>query len=168
MSSWRDPQRYVEGLLEAAAKAGIGSGMAPIVLLSGEPVRRVAAVDELMDQVEASPYPDGEWPTLMDVLGVDLLQRLVRVGRSSVTRYRSGARTTPDEVAARLHVLALVVADLDGGYNAFGIRRWFLRPRRALGGRAPVALLSGDWDPEGPDARRVAELAAAVNHISAT
>ena len=47
---------------------------------------------------------------------------------------RRGHRPTPDVVAARLHVLAMVCADLRAGYNDYGIRRWFVRPRPSLEG----------------------------------
>ena len=53
----------------------------------------------------------------------------------------------------------LLIADLAGSYNDFGIRRWLNRPRTPLGGRSPAGLL-GEFDPEGPDAAAVATLAA--------
>jgi hypothetical protein len=65
-------------------------------------------------------------------------------------------------VAARLHFLASVVGDLAGAYNDFGIRRWFERPRTALEGRAPAALLSGPWSPDDVEPQRVRELAASL------
>jgi hypothetical protein len=71
-------------------------------------------------------------------------------------------------VAARLHLLALVVGDLAGSYNALGIRRWFARKRTQLGDQAPAALLEGDWDPDDAGPRRVRDLARSLVTLSAT
>ena len=68
----------------------------------------------------------------------------------------------------RLQFLALVVGDLAGAYNEFGIRRWFERPRKLLGNRSPAQLLDGAWQPEAPGPRRVRRLAAALVLSSAT
>ena len=87
---------------------------------------------------------------------------------SSLRRYLSGARSTPDEVAARLHFLALVTGDLAGAYNDVGIRRWFVRPRKLLGDRAPAHLLERTWRPEDPGPRRVRDLARALVPSPAT
>ena len=73
--------------------------------------------------------PASEWPALHRVLGPDLLARLLQISTVSLRRYQSGARKTPDDVAVRLHALALMVGDLAGAYNDAGIRRWFARPR---------------------------------------
>lgn len=108
--------------------------------------------------IEESPIPEAEWEPMAEVLR-DLLPGLVGVSVSSASRYQSGQRPTPDPVAGRLHVLTQIVADLSGSYNDFGIRRWFGRGRQALGGRAPGEILSGSWDPDGPDVARVRELA---------
>ena len=72
----------------------------------------------------------------------DSLARLVGgVSQSSLRRYASGARQTPDDIAWRLHVVARILAALLGSYNAYGVRRWFERRRSALGGLAPVQVL---------------------------
>jgi hypothetical protein len=102
-----------------------------------------------------------EWGPLGEVLADDLAA-LVGVSASSLARYRTGERATPDEVAARLHVLTLIVSDLSGSYNDFGIRRWFKRSRQALGGRAPGEILSGDWDPQSEDVVAVRQLASSL------
>lgn len=108
----------------------------------------------------APAYPQVEW-NLVDLLG-DRLADLVGVSVSSMARYRTGQRGTPDDVALRLHVLAQIVSDLSGSYNAYGIRRWFDRPRSALNGRAPGEVLHGAWDPEDEQVVAVRELAAAL------
>jgi transcriptional regulator with XRE-family HTH domain len=112
----------------------------------------------VLDAIEDSPMPVAEWGPLGDVLADDLAS-LVGVSASSLSRYRSGERSTPDDVAARLHVLAQITSDLAGSYNDFGIRRWFKRPRRALDGQAPNDILHGSWDPRSSDVGRVRDLA---------
>jgi hypothetical protein len=126
------------------------------------------ALTQLNAALEESPAPAYEWPHLVDVLGVDLLGRLLSVSTSSVRRYRTADRTTPDDVAARLHFLALVVGDLSGAYNEFGIRQWFERKRVQLGGQAPVGLLTGAWNPGGTGPTRVRALAQALTASPAT
>ena len=67
----------------------------------------------------------------------DLLAALLGVSPISVRRYAKGERRCSDAVAARLHWLALLIDQLEGTYNAYGIRRWFQRPRAALDGQPP-------------------------------
>jgi uncharacterized protein (DUF2384 family) len=116
----------------------------------------------------AHSQPSHEWPSLSRVFEPDQLAGLLGVSLSSLRRYQSGARHTPDEVAERLHFLALVMADLAGSYNDIGIRRWFERPRALLGGKRPADLLAGSWDPEGPGPQEVRQLAQSLVAISAT
>jgi hypothetical protein len=51
--------------------------------------------------------PEFEWDRLTEVLGLDLLSRLLGISSSGIRRYRASARFTPDEVAAQLHLLSL-------------------------------------------------------------
>lgn len=125
----------------------------------------LAKVHEALDE---SPAPTTEWPALHGVLGAELLAVLVGISASSIRRYLSGARPTPDAIAVRLHFLALVVADLAGAYNDIGVRRWFQRPRERLGGSAPARLLAGDWYPDNDGPSRVRELAASLASSPAT
>ena len=115
-----------------------------------------AGVDDVLG---ASPLPASEWPVLRRVLGGDLLARLLCISTVSLRRYLSGARSTPDDVAVRLHALALIVGDLAGAYDDAGIRRWFARPRTALGNRAPGDVLTAGWQPDDPEVRQVRDLA---------
>lgn len=117
---------------------------------------------DLLEALEESPLPQTEWVGLERVLGVELLAQLLGVSPSSVRRYAAQARPTPDDVAARLHHLALIVGDLAGSYNDIGVRRWFTRPRAQLGGQSPAAILRGDWDPRADGPTRVRALAAAL------
>lgn len=121
------------------------------------------AITAMNDQIEMSPLPEGEWGPVADTLGEDLLARILGISASSVRRYQAGKRTTPQDVAERLHFLALLLADLAGSYNEYGLRRWFARPRAALDGRRPLDLLGEHFDPDGSDAQRLRELAAGLS-----
>lgn len=159
------PREGMAGLvgdaLAALARAGIARREIES-LHEADPAAVAAIVARLGEAVEASPHPETEWGALTTRLGDDLVARLCRVSASSLARYASGARVTPDPVAHRLHHLALVVADLAGSYNERGIRRWFDRARPQLGGATPASLLTGDWDPDDPGPQRIAELAAVL------
>lgn len=117
---------------------------------------------ELDALLEESPLPDKEWPRLLATFDRDQLGGLVGISPSSVNRYERGERRTPDDVAARLHSVALIVGDLAGAYNEIGIRRWFDRTRSALDDRSPAQLLAGEWQPDHPGPQRVRALARAL------
>lgn len=76
--------------------------------------------------------PEREWRRLVELFGPDRLAELLGTSASSVRRYSGRARSTPDDIAGRLHFLALTVGDLAGAYNEVGIRRWFERQRSQL------------------------------------
>ena len=122
----------------------------------------------LIAALEASPVPKFEWAGVARVLDDELLATLLDVSVSSLNRYRSGERATPDPIAARLHLLALVIGDLAGSYNDIGIRRWFLRKRALLDGRTPAQILGGEWDPDDVGPARVRQLARELVSLSAT
>lgn len=154
-------------VLDVARDAGIGRALT----LPQDPTdeeRWEGFVLDLLEALKESPLPRTEWVGLERVLGADMLADLVGISPSSLRRYAAATRDTPDDVAARLHFLALVVGDLSGSYNDFGVRRWFRRRRSQLGGRAPADLLQGAWDPqeEGPEAVR--KLAASLLGAPAT
>jgi hypothetical protein len=143
-------------------------GVATSTILDPSDESLARAVDLALEGSEHSPMPEGEWPVLIQLLGEPLLGQLLGVSPSSIRRYDGGARSAPDEVAGRLHLLALVVSDLAGAYNEFGIRRWFTRPRSQLGGSAPADLLIGaSWDPDGSQALRIRALAAGLTGAGA-
>jgi hypothetical protein len=118
--------------------------------------------------LEASPVPKFEWPAVTRVIEPEWLAELLNISVSSLRRYAAAERETPDEVAARLHHLALIVGDLSGAYNEVGVRRWFRRTRTALAGRAPAALLRGDWNPDDAGPQQVRALARALVTLTAT
>ncbi len=155
------PVETLNEALHELSLRGIARNVQP-VSLPPTPADVARVSGGIIEALEDSPLPEAEWPAMAEVLGDDDLATLTNVSASSLNRYRSGQRSTPDVVAARLHFIALVVSDLAGSYNDFGIRRWFKRPRTALSGSSPGELLVGDWSPDSRDAIRVRELGRAL------
>ena len=156
------------GPVAELVRLGIGRDAALELRTTDDPDRLADLLDRLYAELEASPAPVSECRALVAVLGLDTLAALSGASPSSLRRYAAGERGVPDEVAARVHTLALIVAELAGGYNDFGIRRWFARPRSQLAGKAPAGVLRHGWNPDGAPAMRVRELAAAINSSPAT
>jgi uncharacterized protein (DUF2384 family) len=161
--------RVVSALQEQKLASKTPLDMAPLLQIDAADLdpatakRMEAAVGELVDALGHSPAPSSEWATMREVLGDDSLCRLVGVSDTSLRRYVSQGRSTPQAVAERLHWIAMVVADLSGAYNTFGIRRWFERPRPQLGGKSPREALGENWDVDSPAAEQVRMLAAALS-----
>ena len=150
-------------------KAGIGGTVVPtLTAVTKEPALFEQCLDQLNDALEASPVPSTEWSRLLRILDREMLVRLLGISPASVRRYAATARETPDDVAARLHWLALIVGHLAGAYNEIGIRQWFERKRTQLGGRAPGQLLIGRWKPDDAGPQQVRALAAALSGSPAT
>lgn len=169
----QEVERLDLAALRRVARAASDAGIAtlPTAALSARwvrPDRLAEAVRTLREALEGSATPAREWAAMVGVFGVDELARLVGVSVSSLRRYAAGTRPTPDPVAARLHFLARVVAELKGAYNDVGVRRWFHRKRTALGNKAPGQLLRGEWHPEGRAAQRVLALARSLAFSPAT
>lgn len=156
----------VEAALKALAEEDVARHVATADLHSAD--QMAEALTEALTAIEDSPMPGLEWEPISEIIGDDLLERLLAVSASSIHRYRSGERSTPDPVAVKLHFLSLIVADLTGSYNDFGIRRWFGRPRSTLSGRSPVDILNGSWGPDDDDALTVRVLAASLLSPQAT
>jgi hypothetical protein len=150
--------------------AGIGRQIVPYIVAAGEPdpEELIANLKSLEKAMEESPVPEREWPVLETALGSEALARLLGVSTVSVRRYRSGERRTPERIVARLHFLALLLADLSGTYTEEGVRLWFRRRRNLLGGRSPDEVLSGQWSPEDPEVVRLKELAHSLIGSPAT
>ena len=149
-----------KGALAGLTRLDIGRRMGSLrAPATHEDFERTA--EAILSALEDSPLPEAEWAPMNEILS-DELTGLLGISSSSLARYRSGERATPDRVAARLHFIAMVVSDLAGSYNEFGIRRWFRRPRTALGGRAPGEILAGNWSPDTEDVIRVRELARSL------
>jgi transcriptional regulator with XRE-family HTH domain len=164
-----DPADVVR-LVDRIRDAGIARG--PALRFDNVEVPSVEEAEALLKLViaalEASPVAKHEWPAVSRVLEPDQLASLLGISASSLRRYLSGERDTPDDVAARLHHLALVVGDLAGAYNDVGIRRWFERKRIVLGNRTPASLLAGEWNPDDEGPQKVRELARSLATLSAT
>lgn len=153
----------VRRIAREASAAGIGQDAA-IALLHGNhaPDRLAMLMRRLDDALISSPLPDRELPEVLRVFDREAVARLTGTSSVSLGRYQAGSRSWPDLLAARIHWLALVLADLAGAYNDFGRRRWFERRRTQLDGRSPREVLGSDWDPTDPDVERVRELAATL------
>lgn len=153
----------VRRIAQEASTAGIGQDAA-VALLQGHPQtnRLAGLIERLDDSLAHSPIPEREVPELLRVFDRDELAALAGTSSVSLGRYLSGSRVWPDELAARIHWLALVLSDLEGAYNRFGVRRWFDRERVQLEGRSPRRVLGADWDPASPEVERVRQLAASL------
>jgi hypothetical protein len=160
----------VRSVATRAAEAGVGVAAAASLrsTASRSPDGAAAALRELQRALEGSPLPAFEWPAMIELFGAERLAELVGVSVASLRRYAGDQRPTPDVVAARLHLIARIVAELRGAYSEVGVRRWFERARSPLGGRSPDTLLSGEWDPDGGDAESVLALARSLTASPAT
>lgn len=162
-------RRLVADLQQHGIAAAAGVGLSPL-MRDGQPSWDAAMtrtlegrLDQVAEALESSPAPAAEWPAMRDVFGEELLADLLAVSPSSLRRYASGERETPGTIVARLHWLAMVVSDLAGAYNNFGMLRWFDRPRAQLGGRSPSAVLGREWDPDSEAATQVRALASTLS-----
>jgi hypothetical protein len=165
--------RTLKVILENARRTGIGRDagahlQAAPGLIESDPHEAARLFTELVRAIEASPSPATEWAPMRALFGDDELAALLGISRQSIARYAKAERPTPDDVADRLHWLTMVVSDLAGAYNGFGIRRWFHRPREALAGRSPRQALGRGWTAHGEPAKRVRALAAALSDVGAT
>jgi hypothetical protein len=160
----------LERLLHGVRDAGIAREPAlrfdNVEPLSGDEAEQMLRF--VIRALDASPVPQFEWPAVSRVLDTEQLAGLLNISVSSLRRYLSSERDTPDEIAVRLHHLALIVGDLSGAYNAVGVRRWFGRPRTALDGKTPASILAGDWDPDADAPQQVRALARSLVSLSAT
>jgi hypothetical protein len=154
LSSFRKFVRHIH-------RAGIARNI-PLDLAEASEPNLERILENLNLALEESPVPEFEWNRLVELLGLNLLARLLGISASSARRYRTNARATPDDVAERLHFLTLIVGDLAGAYNEIGVRQWFERKRAQLEGRTPLEWLKGRWKPAQPGPRRVQDLARAL------
>ena len=163
-------ETLIRGLRKLTGATGIGQTTVVKLQEKGadDPARLRSLLAELHEELEHSPAPEVEWTPLERSLGSSLLAQLLGISSSSVDRYKSGERRTPDAVADRLHSLALIVSDLAGAYNEFGIRRWFERPRTSLRGRSPKDVLREGWSSSSESAQQVRSMAASLTASPAT
>lgn len=165
-----DQNALVEGAQRVSAATGVGA--TTIVKLhergSEEPRRLRELLGEFYEQLEESSAPALEWRPVNRVLGSALLMDLLGISASSLERYESSERKTPDEIADRLHFLALRLSDLAGAYNQFGVRRWFDRPRTLLRGQTPRQVLGEGWTSDSEPARTIRNLTSALTSSPVT
>lgn len=155
-----------EAAMEALLRQGICTQAAREWLNQGSESTesRGRLLAQIYEWLEDCPSPGTEWQAVREVLDDDtLLAGLLGIGAISVRRYARGERQCSDAVAARLHWLALLIDQLEGTYNAYGIRRWFQRPRSALNGQAPQARLNCDWDPDDATVQPIMALARSAS-----
>jgi hypothetical protein len=119
----------------------------------------LGALRATLAAIDASPRPGGEWEPARELLGDELLAGMTKISESSLRRYASGERRTPDDTAWRLHVIARLLASLVGSFNEYGVRRWFERPRRALEGATPAEVLERAESEEDERLEQVVDLA---------
>jgi len=159
------PMRLDAGLLARIADEFEAAGVAThaAARLRLEEPQLEEALEATLEALDASPQPEGEWEPARELLGDDLLGRILGgVSSSSIRRYATGLRETPDDVAWRLHAVARILASLIGSYNDYGIRRWFERRRSALGGKTPAQMLARARDEDDLGLARVLDLAGAL------
>jgi hypothetical protein len=154
-------------LPDAAAAAMLAFSEAGVArvearMATSSPHQRELKVSRAWAAIEHSPLPEHEWKPIAAILGDDFLASLLGISVSSVHRYARGDRSTPDDVAQRLHFIALIVSQLAGSYNHFGIRRWFQRKRKALNGSSPADLLLAPWFPDDNGPVAVRDLASTL------
>jgi hypothetical protein len=90
----------------------------------------------------------------------DDLAGIVGVDRRTLSRWRSSAAPP----GGRLRLVARLVAILEHSWTPAGIVAWFHRPRRDLGGRTPLAVLSR----RNPDEEALVSAARAGRSMYAT
>ena len=155
----------------AASEAGIGRDLLVFfdeAAAAADPEEFARALEMLRLALEESPRPQSELRTLLGVFPLEQLAELVGSSVASLRRYAAGSRVPPDDLAERVHFIAMIVGDLRGAYNDLGIRRWFERRRSALRGRSPAQLLTGDWSPEHRGPAKVRQLARSLAGMGAT
>lgn len=113
----------IKRVLDALQTGGLlGAQRARFAAMLRSPDKTGEAIRQLIAVLEESPVPRTEWPAMRSIFGDEALAELLGVSRSSLKRYASAERVTPSKIAERLHWVAMVVADLAGSYNDFGMR----------------------------------------------
>src|SRR5204863_62503 len=103
----RDEATALRLLASRVRRAGIAAAAAERLDASGlhnvevpDPAEIVPLLETLIAALEASPVPKFEWTGLGRIFAPDDLAALMNVSLSSLKRYVSGERETPDDVAA--------------------------------------------------------------------
>ena len=150
------------------SKRGLASDLGARLTVATSSDEFVRYLDAALLALDESPVPEAELAKLDAILGRELLIEMLDISVASLQRYQSGDRETPDAIAERAHFLTSIIAALEGTYNAFGVRRWFERPRSVFSGRTARQLLSRRWMPSDESARTVLAAAESLQHLGAT
>lgn len=119
-----------------------------------------ASWSAMAEAIAQSPVPEAEWQPARDLFQDDeRLADLLGTSTTSLQRYASRKRQTPDEIGERLHALMMIASDLSGTFNTLGVRRWFTRTRVQLGDQSPAEVLGKNWTVDSPGYGRVRTLA---------
>ncbi|MHB8468995.1 MAG: hypothetical protein ACYDCH_04465 [Gaiellaceae bacterium] len=128
----------LERVLGNVEAAGVATRPISLARLRGKKLQDT--LREVVEAIDASPNPAGEWGPAREVLGDELLGRLLEVSESSLRRYANGERETPGEVGWKLHAIAKVIAFTLGSYNYRGIQLWFDNRRLQLDEKTPAEV----------------------------
>ena len=162
----------LQSMLKEIGKAGIGTNVLKDVAEwhTDHPEVIQPKLRKLAQILEESPRPVTEWGPVRQLIPDGVLIRLLGgISESSLHRYSDGSRPTPSEIAERLHLIALIIGDLSGSYDALGVAQWFTRPRKkAFDNKTPLDLLAGNWRPDDPGPAKVREFARSLNYSVAT
>lgn len=82
----------------------------------------VSALRATLEAVDASPHPKGEWPPVRDIVGDELLSRLLGVSDSSLRRYAAGDRRNGDRLTLEESTVRgnAATSSSGGGISNFG------------------------------------------------
>ena len=135
--------------IDAIASAGVAEYLQAQAAFRGSAEN---VTTRALDALALSPAPEREFRSLDPLFGREVLLSMIGANESD-DAHRAVA------VSERLHFVAIIVAILRGSYNEHGVRGWFVRPRRQLEGRTPLAVLHGQWDVSRADVASVMRLA---------
>lgn len=88
---------------------------------------------------------------LNDVLGTDLLSKILNRKQAALKKYLSSPHKIPTQAEDRINFLTAIVRNRDVIYSHLAIRQWLQKEHPKLGGKRPLDLLSGNWWPRDPE-----------------
>lgn len=102
------------------------------------------------------------------LLPIDATRLLL--GDQLISRVTGLSKDSPPtvEVNTRLEAVATICELLKGTLSEAGVRRWWIKPRYKLQGKAPADYLSWAWTPEELSFRMVVDLAESDAGFAAT
>jgi len=100
------------------------------------------------------------YESLRSLFNKKFIEDCLHVKMSEFFFILSGVKKPSQEVKDRLDFMLDIVQHLRGSYNNRGIRRWFYRKRRMLGGKRPYDFLSDKWTSDDKRPLKVMHLAS--------